>query len=50
VAAPYATRAEALDGEEGRWMLEYPFRVWGLPYVITFSPLCNGPGPTNSVY
>jgi hypothetical protein len=24
-----------------RVLLEYPFRVWGLPHVITFSPLCN---------
>jgi hypothetical protein len=33
-----------------RGVLEYSFRVWGLPHVFTFSPLCNGPGPTNSVY
>jgi hypothetical protein len=26
-------------------MLEYPFRVWGFPRVITISPLFNGPGP-----
>jgi hypothetical protein len=26
------------------FMLEYPFRVWGFPRVITISPLCNGPG------
>jgi hypothetical protein len=31
-------------------LLEYPFRVWGLPRVITISPLCNGLGPTNLVY
>jgi hypothetical protein len=24
-------------------VLEYSFRVWGFPYVITVSPLCNGP-------
>jgi hypothetical protein len=24
--------------------------VWGSPYVITLSPLCNGPGPTLLVY
>jgi hypothetical protein len=24
------------------YVLEYPFRVWGLPHVITISPLCNG--------
>jgi hypothetical protein len=29
-------------------LLEYPFRVWGFPYVITVSPLCNGPGPVYS--
>jgi hypothetical protein len=32
------------------YLLEYPFKVWGLPLVITFSPLCNGLGPSNSVY
>jgi hypothetical protein len=32
-------RINALD------VLEYPFRVWGFPYVITVSPLCNGLGP-----
>jgi hypothetical protein len=29
-------------------VLEYLFRVWGFPRVITISPLCNGPGPVYS--
>jgi hypothetical protein len=29
-------------------VLEYPFRVWGFPCVITVSPLCNGPRPVYS--
>jgi hypothetical protein len=36
--------------EHLRKVLEYPFRVWGFPRVITISPLCNGPGPVYSVY
>jgi hypothetical protein len=31
----------------GGGVLEYPFRVWGFPRIITISPLCNGPGPVN---
>jgi hypothetical protein len=32
------------NGRVATWVLEYPFRVWGLPRVMTISPLCNGPG------
>jgi hypothetical protein len=27
-----------------------PVRVWGLPRVMTISPICNGPGPVYSAY
>jgi hypothetical protein len=29
-------------------LLQYLFRVWGFPHVITISPLCNGPSPVYS--
>jgi hypothetical protein len=39
---------KAVVGKSLYTLLEYPFRVWGFPCVITVSPLCNGPDPVYS--
>jgi hypothetical protein len=31
-------------------LLDYPFRVWGFPRVITLLPLCNGPSLVTQGY